>query len=67
VRLAADGKLRLCLLREDEVDLRDSMRAGADDATLQRLVLGGVWRKPWGHGIADGDVHTGRGMSQIGG
>jgi cyclic pyranopterin phosphate synthase len=67
VRLSADGKLRLCLLREDEIDLRDVMRSGADDATLQRLVLGGVWRKPWGHGIADGDVHTVRGMSQIGG
>ena len=67
VRLAADGKLRLCLLREDEIDLRDVMRAGADDETLQRLVLAGIWRKPWGHGIADGDVHTIRGMSQIGG
>ena len=31
VRLTADGKLRLCLLRPDEVDLRDVMRAGADD------------------------------------
>ena len=29
VRLTADGKLRLCLLRPDEVDLRDLMRAGA--------------------------------------
>ncbi len=67
VRLAADGKLRLCLLREDEIDLRDVMRAGADDETLQRLVLAGIWRKPWGHGIAEGDVHTVRGMSQIGG
>ncbi len=67
VRLAADGKLRLCLLREDELDLRDVMRSGADDQTLERLVLGGIWRKPWGHGIADGDVHTVRGMSQIGG
>jgi GTP 3',8-cyclase len=67
VRLAADGKLRLCLLREDELDLRDVMRSGADDQTLERLVLGGIWRKPWGHGIAEGDVHTVRGMSQIGG
>lgn len=66
-RLSADGKLRLCLLREDEVDLRDVMRNGADDQTLQRIVLGGVWRKPWGHGINEGDVHTVRGMSQIGG
>jgi len=67
VRLAADGKLRLCLLRNDELDMRDMMRAGASDAELERLVRGGIWRKPWGHGVADGDVDTGRGMSQIGG
>lgn len=67
VRLTADGKLRLCLLRNDEVDLRDKMRAGATDDELERELLGGIWRKPWGHGIAEGDRNIGRGMSQIGG
>jgi cyclic pyranopterin phosphate synthase len=67
VRLTADGKLRLCLLRNDEVDLRDKMRAGATDADLERELLGGIWRKPWGHGLAEGDRNIGRGMSQIGG
>jgi GTP 3',8-cyclase len=67
VRLTADGKLRLCLLRNDEVDLRDLMRAGADDATLERQLRAGIWRKPWGHGLAEGDRDVGRGMSQIGG
>lgn len=67
VRLAADGKVRLCLLRDDELDLRDMMRSGADDATLERVIRSGIWRKPWGHGIAEGDRNTGRGMSQIGG
>jgi cyclic pyranopterin phosphate synthase len=67
VRLTADGKLRLCLLREDEVDLRDLMRAGADDDTLFDRLRSGIWRKPWGHGLAEGDRHTVRGMSQIGG
>ncbi len=67
VRLTADGKLRLCLLRPDEVDLRDLMRAGADDDALRRELRGGIWRKPWGHGLAEGERTTVRGMSQIGG
>lgn len=67
VRLAADGKLRLCLLRSDEVDLRDLIRSGATDAEIELSVRGGVWRKPWGHGLAEGDRETVRGMSQIGG
>jgi cyclic pyranopterin phosphate synthase len=67
VRLTADGKLRLCLLRNDEVDLRDMMRAGANDEQLERQLRAGIWRKPWGHGIAEGDRDIGRGMSQIGG
>jgi cyclic pyranopterin phosphate synthase len=67
VRLTADGKLRLCLLRNDEIDLRDLMRSGADDAALERQVRTGIWRKPWGHGLAEGDRNIGRGMSQIGG
>lgn len=67
VRLTADGKLRLCLLRPDEADLRDLMRAGADDETLERAIRAAVWRKPWGHGLAEGERETVRGMSQIGG
>jgi GTP 3',8-cyclase len=67
VRLTADGKLRLCLLRNDEVELRDLMRAGATDNHLERTLRQGIWRKPWGHGIAEGDRNIGRGMSQIGG
>ena len=67
IRLTADGKLRLCLLREDEVDLRDMMRGGASDEDVLATIRGGIWRKPWGHGIADGHRHTVRGMSQIGG
>jgi cyclic pyranopterin phosphate synthase len=67
VRLTADGKLRLCLLRNDEIELRDLMRAGCDDEMLERQMRTGIWRKPWGHGLAEGDRNIGRGMSQIGG
>ncbi len=67
IRLTADGKLRLCLLRNDEVDVRDILRGGGDENDLIEQIRFGVWRKPWGHGLAEGDRDTGRGMSQIGG
>lgn len=67
VRLTSDGKLRLCLLQPDEVDLRDMMRAGATDEEIIQRIRSGVWRKPWGHRVAQGERNTVRGMSQIGG
>jgi cyclic pyranopterin phosphate synthase len=66
-RLTADGKLRLCLLREKEVDLLTPLRQGADDESLRALILEGVWQKPWGHGLAQGEFAVNRGMSEIGG
>lgn len=67
VRLTADGKLRLCLIRPDEVDFRDLMRSGASDEDILSRLRAGIWRKPWGHRVAEGERNTVRGMSQIGG
>jgi cyclic pyranopterin phosphate synthase len=66
-RLTADGRLRLCLLREGEVDLLTPLRAGATQEELRALILEGVWVKPWGHGLAEGIVPLNRVMNQIGG
>lgn len=66
-RLTADGRLRLCLLREKEVDLLTPLRAGASIEELRGLILKGVWDKPWGHGLADGVIPLNRTMSEIGG
>ncbi|MEJ5313809.1 MAG: GTP 3',8-cyclase MoaA [Anaerolinea sp.] len=66
-RLTADGKLRLCLLREKEVDLLTPLREGATPADLRRMILDGIWQKPWGHGLAEGSVPLNRVMSEIGG
>lgn len=66
LRLTAEGILRLCLLRDDEVDLRPLLRAGADDETIQERIRAAVRAKPWGHGLAQ-DVIPTRGMSEIGG
>jgi cyclic pyranopterin phosphate synthase len=66
-RLTADGRLRLCLLRENEVDLLTPMRAGASLEDLRRLILDGIWLKPWGHGLAEGVIPLNRVMNEIGG
>ena len=66
-RLTADGRLRLCLLREGEVDLLTPLRAGASQAELRQLIVDGIWVKPWGHGLAEGVIPLNRVMSEIGG
>jgi cyclic pyranopterin phosphate synthase len=66
-RLTADGRLRLCLLREGELNLLEPLRAGASLVELRQLILDGIWHKPWGHGLADGLIPLNRVMSEIGG
>ena len=66
-RLTADGRLRLCLLREKEVDLLTPLRNGATLEELRQLILTGIWHKPWGHGLAQGVIPLNRVMSEIGG
>jgi cyclic pyranopterin phosphate synthase len=67
LRLTADGKLRLCLLRDDEVDLMTPLRAGADFAALRRIFADAAYRKPWGHRLEQHEIAHSREMSQIGG
>ncbi len=66
-RLMADGRLRMCLLRELEVDLLTPLRQGASDEALRALILDAVWRKPWGHKLAEDVIPLNRVMSEIGG
>jgi cyclic pyranopterin phosphate synthase len=66
-RLTADGRLRLCLLREGEVDLLTPLRQGASLEDLRKLIIDGIWQKPWGHGLAEGVIPLNRVMSEIGG
>lgn len=67
VRLTADGKLRLCLLRDGEIDLLTLLRQGAGAERLEKEIAAAVWRKPWGHGLPEGLIPQSRLMSQIGG
>ena len=67
LRLTADGKLRLCLLRDNEVNLLELLRGGANDETIGNRIRQAVHDKPWGHGLAEQLIPAGRGMSEIGG
>ncbi|MDZ4769973.1 MAG: GTP 3',8-cyclase MoaA [Chloroflexota bacterium] len=66
-RLTADGVLRLCLLRDKEVDLLTPLRAGAGHDEIRQIILDNIWWKPWGHGLGEDVVPLTRVMSQIGG
>jgi cyclic pyranopterin phosphate synthase len=68
LRLTADGKLRTCLFSLHETDLRGPLRAGVDDAELERIVRDAVWRKELKHRIDEpGFRPPARTMSAIGG
>jgi len=67
LRLMADGILRLCLLRENEVDLRKALRDGWSHDRLKTLLRDAVHKKPWGHGLAENTIAVNRTMSEIGG
>ena len=67
LRLTAEGRLRLCLLRDDEVDLRAPIRAGASYDELKERFAAAAFKKPWGHGLARKVIPRERIMSQIGG
>jgi len=68
MRLTADGKLRPCLLSDEEVDVRNALRANCSDDHLSQLIQTAIARKPERHGL---DFGTERGcrrdMSTIGG
>lgn len=62
LRLTADGKLRPCLLSDEEVDIRAALRAGTDRSGLAEIVRSAILRKPVGHRASRKVV-----MSSIGG
>ena len=66
-RLTADGRLRLCLLREKEVNLIRPLRDGASNEELTGIIEDAVWWKPWGHGLEHDVIPLNRVMSEIGG
>lgn len=68
LRLTADGKLRLCLLSDLEVDIKSSLRGGASIEELAYILREAVKSKPGRHHLQS-DVHAAqaRDMNLIGG
>lgn len=68
MRLTSDGKLRPCLLGEDEIDLKVALRNNASMEELKHLILKAVASKPARHHLGEGKTRlVNRKMSQIGG
>jgi cyclic pyranopterin phosphate synthase len=69
MRLTADGKFHLCLLNDDELDVRKVLRSGADGAleSVARILKRAVSLKPTGHHLLEGRSTRERSMYQIGG
>ena len=68
VRLSADGRLRLCLFGDFEIDMRAPLRAGASQTELAELFRGGMLIKPERHHLKLGEAGSRmRAFSEIGG
>ncbi len=67
VRLAADGTLYPCLGQEHRFEFRPLLRAGADDAELERAVHAAIARKPERHEFREQPAKIVRFMSMTGG
>jgi cyclic pyranopterin phosphate synthase len=67
MRLTADGRIRLCLLSEQELNLRDLLRHGGSQQELVGLFRQAIRLKPAGGMLQQGLYPQSRTMSQIGG
>ena len=68
VRLTADGRLRLCLFGDYEIDLRTPLRAGAGGEEIVRLLQSAMFIKPERHHLKLGETASRmRAFSEIGG
>jgi cyclic pyranopterin phosphate synthase len=67
MRLTADGKFHLCLLNDDELDVKRALRGGGGVAGVAEILLRAVGAKPTGHALHKGISTEERNMFQIGG
>ncbi len=69
LRLTSEGKLRACLLTDNETDLKHVLRANGSDTEIRELISAAVRNKPRGHLLSQtqktGNCHGS--MSRIGG
>lgn len=67
MRLTADGKFHLCLLNDDELDVKKAIRSGGGVEAVREILLRAVGAKPTGHALPRGRSTENRDMYQLGG
>lgn len=67
MRLTADGKFHLCLLNDDELDVKQAIRSGGGIEAVRTILLRAVGAKPTGHSLPRGRSTENRDMYQLGG
>ncbi|UKL14011.1 GTP 3',8-cyclase MoaA [Dissulfurimicrobium hydrothermale] len=68
VRITPDGRLRLCLFSDNEIDLKGWLRAGISNDELKIFLKEAIAQKPKGIiSLKDETPHCTRAMSRIGG
>jgi cyclic pyranopterin phosphate synthase len=68
MRLTADGKFHLCLLNDDELDVKKAIRSGEGAIEkVAEILVRAVRMKPTGHHLLEGRSTHDRSMYQIGG
>ncbi|HET6900189.1 MAG TPA: GTP 3',8-cyclase MoaA [Vicinamibacteria bacterium] len=67
MRLTADGKFHLCLLNDDELDVKKALRTGGGVPAVSAILSRAVALKPTGHRLDEGVSTEERQMFQIGG
>ena len=67
LRLTADGKLRPCLLSNQEIDIKGALRSGAGPDELSAIIRRAVMSKPAAHPLERAFPDSNRPMNMIGG
>lgn len=68
LRLTAEGRLRSCLLTDQETDLKGIIRAGGSEEDLRAALFETIMTKPRRHKLSEAEMHNCHGrMSRIGG
>jgi cyclic pyranopterin phosphate synthase len=67
MRLTADGRFHLCLLNDDELDVRAALRHGGGEEAVKEILARAVRQKPTGHALHEGRSTRERRMHAIGG
>jgi cyclic pyranopterin phosphate synthase len=67
MRLTADGKFHLCLLNDDELDVKRALRSGGGVGEVAAILCRAVGLKPTGHRLDEGISAEERSMFQLGG